>query len=81
MFASRTWPGASASSWCTTKATCLHGKTSPLDPPFFPGMGELIQRVPFYPVLGNHEQDARFYDYVSLPEPEFHYEFTWGGTA
>ena len=46
---------------------------------FFPGMGELIQRVPFYPVLGNHEQDARFYyDYVSLPEPEFHYEFTWG---
>ena len=46
---------------------------------FFPGMGELIQRVPFYPVLGNHEQDARFYyDYVSLPAPEFHYEFTWG---
>lgn len=46
---------------------------------FFPGMRPLINYVPFYPVLGNHEQNARnYFDYVSLPNPEFYYEFQFG---
>jgi predicted phosphodiesterase len=46
---------------------------------FFPGMKSLIERVPFYPVLGNHEQNARnYFDYVSLPSPEYYYSFTFG---
>ncbi len=46
---------------------------------FFASMKPLLERVPFYPVLGNHEQDARYYyDYVSLPEPEYHYTFEYG---
>jgi 3',5'-cyclic AMP phosphodiesterase CpdA len=46
---------------------------------FFPGMKPLIERVPFYPVLGNHEQNAQnYFDYVSLPEPEYYYAFDYG---
>ncbi|MCO6042393.1 metallophosphoesterase [Aeoliella sp. ICT_H6.2] len=46
---------------------------------FFPGMHELISRVPMYPVLGNHEQNARnYYEYMSLPSPEYYYEFPYG---
>ncbi len=46
---------------------------------FFPGMEELICRVPLFPVLGNHEQDARnYYDYMSLPDPEYFYDFRYG---
>lgn len=46
---------------------------------FFPSMGSLLARVPLFPVLGNHEQDARFYyDYMALPEPEYYYEFQYG---
>lgn len=46
---------------------------------FFPGMQELISRVPMYPVLGNHEQNARnYYEYMSLPTPEYYYEFSYG---
>ena len=46
---------------------------------FFPSMQGLIERVAFFPVLGNHEQDARhYYRYVSLPEPEYFYSFTYG---
>lgn len=48
---------------------------------FFPGMQPLIGRVPFYPVLGNHEMNARnYYDYVSLPDPEYYYSFRYGNT-
>ena len=48
---------------------------------FFPGMRPLINYVPFYPVLGNHEQNARnYFDYVSLPTPEYYYEFNFGNT-
>jgi len=40
---------------------------------FFPGMEESICRVPLFPVLGNHERDARgYYDYMSLPSPEYY---------
>ena len=47
---------------------------------FFPGMRELISRVPMYSVLGNHEQNAsNYYEYVSLPSPEYYYEFRYGG--
>lgn len=46
---------------------------------FFPGMHELISRVPIYPVLGNHEQNAsNYYEYMSLPDPEYYYEFPYG---
>ena len=46
---------------------------------FFASMHPLISRVPFYPVLGNHEQNAKnYFDYMSLPEPEYFYKFTYG---
>ena len=46
---------------------------------FFPGMRPLINYVPFYPVLGNHEQNAQYYyNYVSLPSPEYYYTFKYG---
>ena len=46
---------------------------------FFPSMEPLVSRVPFYPVLGNHERDHRnYYDYMALPAPEYHYSFTFG---
>jgi predicted phosphodiesterase len=46
---------------------------------FFPAMQPLIGRVPFMPVLGNHEQDAKhYYDYMHLPEPEMYYSFDFG---
>jgi len=48
---------------------------------FFPGMRPLIDRVAFFPVLGNHEQNAdHYYNYVSLPDPEFYYTFHYGNT-
>ena len=46
---------------------------------FFPAMMPLISRVPLFPVLGNHEDDARnYYDYMALPEPEYYYTFSYG---
>jgi predicted phosphodiesterase len=46
---------------------------------FFPAMQPLIGRVPFMPVLGNHEQDAdHYYDYMDLPQPEMYYSFEFG---
>ncbi|MGL4512275.1 MAG: metallophosphoesterase [Lacipirellulaceae bacterium] len=46
---------------------------------FFVGMQPLASRVPFYPVLGNHEQNAKhYYDYMSLPDPEYYYSFKYG---
>ena len=46
---------------------------------FFPSMQPLISRVPFMPVLGNHEQDAHhYYDYMHLPHPEMYYSFEFG---
>lgn len=48
---------------------------------FFGSLQPLIERVPFYPVLGNHDRDTRFYyDYMSLPVPEYFYTFTHGNT-
>jgi predicted phosphodiesterase len=46
---------------------------------FFPNMNPLISRVAFFPVLGNHERNARhYYDYMTLPEPEYYYDFRYG---
>ena len=48
---------------------------------FFPSLSPLIQHVPFFPVLGNHEQNAKnYFDYVSLPAPEYYYTFNYGNT-
>lgn len=48
---------------------------------FFPSLDPLISRVPIFPVLGNHEDDAAFYyQYMDLPEPEYYYTFTYGNT-
>lgn len=46
---------------------------------FFSSMNPLLERVAMFPVLGNHERDARFYyDYMSLPAPEYYYTFSYG---
>lgn len=48
---------------------------------FFASMHPLISRVPLYPVLGNHERNARnYFDYMALPEPEYYYTFRYGNT-
>lgn len=46
---------------------------------FFPNMQPLLAYAPLMPVLGNHEQDAEhYYRYMSLPEPERWYAFSYG---
>jgi acid phosphatase type 7 len=46
---------------------------------FFPGISPLASRVCLYPVIGNHEQNTKhYYDYMSLPAPEYYYEFSYG---
>lgn len=46
---------------------------------FFPGLDPIASRVAFYPIIGNHEQNHRYYyDYVSCPAPEYYYTFTYG---
>lgn len=48
---------------------------------FFSSLKPLIERVPFYPVLGNHDQDTGYYyNYMSLPDPEYYYTFSYGNT-
>lgn len=46
---------------------------------FFGPARHLLARVPFYLVLGNHEENASwFYDYVAYPEPKSYYAFDYG---
>ena len=46
---------------------------------FFPQGHVLMSRVPVYPVLGNHEQDAPYYyQYIVAPAPEYYYTFIYG---
>jgi len=46
---------------------------------FFKIAGPLMQRVPYYPCLGNHEQNSPLYfDYFALPGNERYYSFDWG---
>lgn len=48
---------------------------------FFGSMHPLISRVAMFPVLGNHEQNAdNYYNYMSLPDPEYYYKFQYGNT-
>jgi hypothetical protein len=45
---------------------------------FGPGK-ELFARVPMYPCIGNHEKNhAFYYQYFSLPKPEYYYSYTYG---
>jgi predicted phosphodiesterase len=40
---------------------------------------DLFSRVPVYPCIGNHEKNhAHYYQYFSLPAPEYYYRFTQG---
>ena len=46
---------------------------------FFPALNVLISRVPLFPVLGNHEENAQnYFDYMALPDPEYYYSFSYG---
>jgi acid phosphatase type 7 len=46
---------------------------------FFSSMNVLLSRVPMYPVLGNHEKNAKdYYNYMALPDPEYYYTFSYG---
>jgi len=46
---------------------------------FFQISQPLIQSVPLYPVLGNHEQNSPLYfRFFSLPGAERYYSFNWG---
>lgn len=39
----------------------------------------LFAHVPAFPVIGNHEKNSHwYYDYFSLPKPEYFYTFTYG---
>ncbi|EMI17250.1 metallophosphoesterase [Rhodopirellula maiorica SM1] len=49
---------------------------------FFASLNPLISRVPFYPVLGNHERNAdHYYRYMDLPPPEYYYTYRYGNAA
>jgi predicted phosphodiesterase len=46
---------------------------------YFPGLEPFSARIPVYPVLGNHEEDSKhYYEYMSLPAPEYWYTFEYG---
>ncbi|MFN4243280.1 MAG: LamG-like jellyroll fold domain-containing protein [Tepidisphaerales bacterium] len=46
---------------------------------FFRPSHGLMGRVPVFPVLGNHDEDASwFYDYFPLPQPKYAYTFRFG---
>jgi len=39
----------------------------------------LMAQIPTFPVIGNHEKDSHwYYDYFSLPKPEYYYTFRYG---
>lgn len=45
----------------------------------FAPAANLFAHVPAFPVIGNHEKNAHwYYDYFSLPKPEYFYTFTYG---
>jgi hypothetical protein len=48
---------------------------------FFKVTGELMKRVPYWPVLGNHESNSvNYYNYFALPGNERYYSFDYGTT-
>ena len=49
---------------------------------FFAPAAELLERVPIFSVLGNHENDAaNYYRYTATPTPDFRYRVRWGPAA
>lgn len=45
----------------------------------FEPCSNLMAHVPTFPVIGNHEKDSHwYYDYFSLPKPEYYYTFRYG---
>ncbi len=49
-----------------------------VDDLFTPAAG-LFAHVPTFPVIGNHEKNSHwYYDYFSLPQPEYWYTFHYG---
>jgi 3',5'-cyclic AMP phosphodiesterase CpdA len=45
----------------------------------FEPCSRLLAHVPAFPVIGNHEKNSHwYYDYFSLPAPEYWYTFTYG---
>lgn len=45
----------------------------------FEPCARLFSQVPCFPVIGNHEKNSHwYYDYFSLPAPEYWYTFTYG---
>lgn len=45
----------------------------------FEPCSKLFAHVPSFPVIGNHEKNAHwYYDYFSMPEPEYYYTFHYG---
>jgi len=45
----------------------------------FEPCSNLLAQIPMYPVIGNHEKDSHwYYDYFSLPKPEYYYTFRYG---
>lgn len=48
---------------------------------FFAGAADILCRYSMFPTLGNHEQNAAlYYDYFTMPEPEWYYQYNWGNT-
>lgn len=44
-----------------------------------PASHSLMGRVPVFPSIGNHERNhSLYYQYFSLPEPEYHYTYSYG---
>ncbi|MDB5346504.1 MAG: metallophosphoesterase [Schlesneria sp.] len=57
-----------------------HAKNQWLKDLFEP-MSVLTSRVPMFPVIGNHEGNSHwYYDYFSLPKPEYFYTFEYGNS-
>ncbi|MHC1766480.1 MAG: LamG-like jellyroll fold domain-containing protein [Verrucomicrobiia bacterium] len=45
----------------------------------FEPCAKLFAQVPTFPVIGNHEKNSHwYYDYFSLPAPEYYYTFKYG---
>lgn len=45
----------------------------------FEPCARLMAHVPTFPVIGNHEKDSHwYYDYFSMPKPEYWYTFRYG---
>jgi len=58
------------------------GADADYDPRYFRPYGEMIKRLPFFPVPGNHdivtESGAPFRRNFYLPKGNFYYDFFWG---